>query len=325
MRAAAPPPDPQDKDALRRWMRENRRTRTGPDVPAGTPHEFAAGQRRRLLQNFGAVEETSTGQRLEVALTGEATMQHRVHLSVLGPFLVNLQESVSAVAQALTGRPTSRAAIPGFIRELTALSALATFPSSFGVALQGPEPERAEDDLFPEIRGDLRTVLDDAVEAVLDVVDLSEGVGGSDDLLVERLVPLGQRAMKHLGALTAGLADAQLGLSLAWRSQAGGTRHGQWTPCGAQRVRYLCEHSDFDDSETVRIVGFLGGASTLRATVEIRADSGEIIRARSDEDVTPRLSEFFGNRVEAEVEVTNVRSTGGRERKIYVVLALRNV
>lgn len=324
MTAPVPFPDPADKEAVRQWMRERSRGVTGRDVPA-TPHEFAAVQRGRLLQSVSTSAAGEIRKRLDVALTGEATAQHTVRLSTLGSFLTNLQESVSAVAQALTGRPTSFASIPRDIREATALSAAATFPSSFGVAIYGPKDEGEEDGLFPELVAHRRTVLDEAVDAVLDVVDLSEGAGQSDELLAERLVPLGQRAMKHIGALTAGLTDAHVGLRVAWHSHDGQIRRSHWSPSGVQRVRYLCEHSEFAQAETVMLTGWLGAASAFRGKVEIRTDSGEIIKASTDQDLTPNLDRHFNKRVEAEVEVTKVQAAAGRERKIYTVLSLRNV
>ncbi|MFE2375468.1 hypothetical protein [Streptomyces sp. NPDC059398] len=304
-------------------MRENRQREGDRPVP-GTPEEFAAVQRERLLRREDLPGTPATRRRMDVALTGPSTSAHEVRASVLGPFLANLQESVSAVAQALTGRPTNAASIPRPIRDMTALSAAALFPSSFGVVLYGPEREITQDSLFPGLLGDLPTVLDDAVGTVLDVVDLSENTGRSDERLDERLVPLGQRAMKHIGALTAGLTDAELGLRLTWYAEGGRSRHSQWTPEGARRVRYLCEQSEFQAPEILSVTGWLGSASALRGTVEIRTDGGEIIRARTDEEITPRLGTYFGNRVEADVEVTAVRSAGGRERRNYAVVALRN-
>ncbi|WP_078965067.1 hypothetical protein [Streptomyces aureocirculatus] len=229
------------------------------------------------------------------------------------------------MAQSLTGRPTSSASIPRDIREATTLSAAATFPSSFGVVIYGPPVDVEEDSLFAEYFGDLRTVLDDAVDTVLDIVDLSEGAGQSNELLAEQLVPLGQRAMKHIGALTAGLTDAGVGLRASWHSQGGQTRLSQWSPAGVQRVHYLCEHSEFTQPETVTVTGWLGSASSFHGNVEIRADSGERIRASTDEELTSHLERHFNKRVEAEVEVTKVRSAGGRERRIYSVLSLRNL
>ncbi|MFE5370904.1 hypothetical protein [Streptomyces mirabilis] len=246
-------------------------------------------------------------------------------MSTLGPFLTHLQESVSAVAQALTGRPTSFSSIPRDIRDATTLSAAATFPSSFGVVIYGPPAEAAQDSLFPEHSSDPRTVLDDAVDTVLDIVDLSEGAGQTNELLAERLVPLGQRAMKHIGALTAGLTDAGVGLRVSWHTQGGQVRLSQWSPAGVQRVHYLCEQSEFTQAETVTVTGWLGSASSFQGKVEIRTDSGEIIRASTDEDLTSRLDRHFNKRVEAEVEVTKVRFAGGRERRIYSVLSLRNL
>ncbi|WP_217999051.1 hypothetical protein [Nocardiopsis trehalosi] len=314
MSAATPFPDPRDKAAVRRWMRENRRP--GGAAP-GTPEEFAAVQRRRLLH--GDEAGPAPRRRLDVALTGADTDTHTVRISVLGAFLSNLQESVAAVAQALTGRPTGSAPIPRHIRESTALSAAAVYPSSFGVELYGPDP----DGIDPSDRmGTLPTILDDAVDTVFDVIDVSEGSEEADDRLAERLTTLGPRAMKHLGSLTGGLSDAGLGLSAAWHS-GGHTRSSRWTAAGAMRVRTVCEESEFRPGGTVTVRGWLGSVSALRGTVEIRTDDGGIVRASSAEEVTRDLGRHFGKRVEAEVEVTDVRGAGGRRRRIYAVRSLR--
>jgi hypothetical protein len=87
----------------------------------------------------------------------------------------------------------------------------------------------------------------------------------------------------------------------------------------------MCEASEFAASETVTVTGWLGAASSFNGRVEIRSDSGEFIRASTDEELTPALHEFFNKRVEAEIEVTSVQFAGGRERKIYAVTSLRNL
>ena len=323
MTSPTPFPDHGDKEAVRRWMSLRRRSNEGRVTP-NTPDEFSMAQRERLLQAIG-VETASPLWRLDVALTGPTTADHTVRIAALGQFLANLQDSVSAVAQALTGRPTIVSSIPRTLQESTSLSATAVYPSSFGVTLFGTQTETEDDGLFPMPVEASGAVLEDAVAKVLDIVDFSESMGLSDDLLTEELVPLGQRAMKHLGLLTKGLVEADLGLRMKWHGRNGQTRSGEWSPDGVRRVLYLCQQSQFEDPEGVRIVGWLSNADTLRGTVEIRTDGGEVIRAKTDEEVTPRLREYFDNRVEADAEVTIVHSVGGRVRKNYAILALRNI
>ncbi|MFG2959636.1 hypothetical protein ACGF5O_38675 [Streptomyces sp. NPDC048291] len=321
----APMPDPSDKEALRQWMRHIRNSRVhGSREEPSTPAEFAAIQRGRLLKSVDVTTERGR-RRLEVALTGAATAEHIVPVSTLGAFLTNLQESVSAVAQALTGRPTSSASIPRDIREATALSAAATFPSSFGVAMYGPTTETGQENLFGDLIGDLRTTLDEAVDKVLDIADLSEGAGSTDELLAEQLAPLGQRSLKHLGLLTAGLYDAGVGVRVDWYGQSSRARRSNWTPSGVQRVRILCEQSDFTNVETMTVTGWLGTASSFQGKVEIRTDGGELIKASTDDEMTAHLDRYFNKRVTAEVEVTTVLFAGGRERKIYSILNLQTV
>ncbi|GAA2470079.1 hypothetical protein [Winogradskya humida] len=339
MTPIVPMPDSPDRDSVREWMaqlrsvlpNENRGSARGPSAgslvlgSSATPEEFANVQRSRLLNVVDDHSDRNGRRRIEVALTGEVTSGHFVSVSTLGSFLTNLQESISAVAQALSGRPTNSAAIPREIRDATALSAVATFPSSFGVAMYGPSTDQEESGLFADWVGEFRTILDEAVDRVLNIVDLSEGAGLSDELLTEQLAPLGPRSMKHIGALTAGLSSAGVGMRVAWYARGAQGRRSSWSARGVQRVRDLCEHSEFAEAERVTVVGLLGSASAFRSKVEIRTDGGEIVQGSTSEELSSHLERYFNKRVEAVIEVTRVRFSGGRERTISHVLELRNV
>ncbi|MEU2399133.1 hypothetical protein ABZ764_14240 [Streptomyces pseudogriseolus] len=276
-----------------------------------------------MLQSVGATVMESDRRRLDVALTGAPTAKHTVPVSTLGAFLTNLQEAVTAVAQAVAGRATRFASIPRDIREATVLSAAATFPSSFGVAMYGPSMDTGQETLFGDPTEELPTLLDDAVEKVLNIVDLSEEANSSDELLAEQLAPLGQRSTGHIRRLTVGLTEAGVGVRVSWHTHDGTVRQSEWSPAGVRRVRFLCEHSDFTEEETITVVGWLGTASSFHGKVEIRKDGGEIIRASTDEELTAQLDRYFNKRVEAVIEVTKVQFAGGRVRKNYSVIELR--
>jgi hypothetical protein len=64
MTSSVPFPDPADADAVRRWMRENRRGVAGRSSP-GTPDEFAAIQRHRFLQRLQDSEQHGAGESAE--------------------------------------------------------------------------------------------------------------------------------------------------------------------------------------------------------------------------------------------------------------------
>lgn len=320
--AATPFPDRRDREAVRQWLRDNASgERTSGEVGAD---DLAVSQQQKLLRLVNEEPRAHRlRQQLDVALTGPATEQHTVAASVLGKFLVDLQESVSSVAQALTGQATSRAPIPGALRLQTALEASAVFPSSFGVTLLGPVEEPAQGNLFPEFGAVSESLIEGSISTVLDLVDLSESGGVVEELLTDRLFPLGPRTTKHLQALTSGLADSGLGVRATWRSSRGVFRRSQWSAGGVRRVLDLCNHSDFSEVETMHVVGWLGGASQFRNSVEIRTDGNELLRASISADMAGRLRDYFDERVEADLEVARVRYTGGRERTLYSVIGLR--
>jgi hypothetical protein len=304
-------------------MRENRVLATeGPH--AVSPAEFAAGQRRKLLRRLGAADVAGYTPRRQVniALFGETIIDHMVRLDILGPFLAEFQSSVTSVAQAIEGRPTAASSIPRNIQDATTLRAAAAFPSSFGLTLFGPPEEEGH---IPGLAPDLPMLLDEAMGTVMDIVDLSESTGKSDELLAERLVGLGPRSLKHLGAMAKTLTEAAAGVKVEWNPGHGNARVSDFTPGGAARVRYLCEESSYGSPELITVLGWLGGASSFRGFVEIRTDSHEIISARTAEELTGELIHYFGKRVQAQVEVTTVRFAGGRERRIFTVTSLSAV
>lgn len=314
-----------DREAVRAWMRENStRSETGRPV-ASTVSELAALQRERLLRDVGAEGSGLERERLDVALTGAATEHHQVRISVLGGFLVNLQKSVQAVAQSRSGRPTAAASVPRWIEERTELQASALFPSSFGLTLHGPDETSGTEGqpaLFSAPGRQGPTVLGDAMTAVLDLVDLSASTATADDQLAESLVDLGQRAVKHIGALAAGLAEAEAGLKVAWRPGTGEARRAEWLPDGVRRVRLVCEQNEFGEPSTVAFEGWLAAADMRRRRVEIITTAGDTIRAGFTEELAPSLPQLLDRRVRAEAEMTRVRSAGGRERRVHTVLRL---
>jgi hypothetical protein len=322
MTVPASGPDFGDKEAARQWMRARSGGRASGTKPA-TPEEFTARQQSRLIHSLGVDGPAQAGPRriLNVALYGESIVGHTVRLDVLGPFLAEFQQSVTSVAQALEGDPTAAAPIPRRIQEATLLSAAATFPSSFGVSLVSPVA--AEDILFPGL-DEMSTILDDAITEVLDIVDLAEASGESDDAIVERLVQLRQRSLRHLGLMTKTLADAAVGVKIHWNSSRGYLRSSNLTPTAARRVREICDGSAYGEPETITVTGLLGGANSFRGAVEIRTDARQVIKARTADAVTLALADHYGRRVEAEIEVVAVRFAGGREREIFTVTALRN-
>ncbi|CAM5543124.1 hypothetical protein GCM10010329_27610 [Streptomyces spiroverticillatus] len=346
---AASRPDPRDPEAVRRWMRANRREPTDRPIPR-TPSELAESQHRRMLERLGPPLQSLEGdgqllgtrrpirRRMDIALTGSSTDQHTVRLDVLAPLLSHFQSSVTAIAQALDGRPTTHAPIPGAIREATALSAAATFPSSFGVVLYGPQNDGTDggmngggthiSSMDSDSTDGSEPLLDRAVGAVLNLSDAPQSSVSEEELdqdLNEQLLPLGARALKHLGSLTQLLDEKNVGLRMTWHTESGRARLSELSPLHAERIRFVCEHSTYRQAEIVTIIGWLGGVSALHANAEIRTDSGQVIRAKTDRSVVRRLGDHFTHRVEARVEVTTVHYAGGRERKIYTILDLRNI
>ncbi|MHA6761274.1 hypothetical protein [Streptacidiphilus sp. PAMC 29251] len=328
MNTAFPPGG--DREAARRWLRE----RT-PDTRPGPPPTHASllrEQRDRLLSQAGFPpdQEPSGAAKLDLALDGPAVIDHSASISLLGTFFTSLQNLVTAVAQALEGTPTIAGQVAGYITAATQLRSAPAFPSSYGLHLYGPDtaapawrqghlPLDAGEAPPP---GSTPRLLPDAVGTLLDITDLAQDQesAGAQEQLLEKLLPLGQRALGHLATFTGVLAQHDASLKMTWQPDSDQARTVSLSTGAALRLKGLSEDVRFSEPDARLLEGELIEASLRRGSVLIQLDSGTTISARTEAAVTPRLrDDLLGKRIEALVQVTVARYAGGRQREIYVV------
>lgn len=268
---------------------------------------------------------------LKVVIDGAPVKGHEIRVDALSRLLYSLQESISSVAQALSGKATERASLPGALRDSTSLRLSAVFPGSFGATLRGPVDKRVEemvaagqDPLFP--REEIETLLDRAVDVVLDVIDLAGADDPDDEPIIAVVLPLGGRAFKHLKELSDAIVDREMTADLDWKHLGQEARHVTVDNRSARRLSDVLTMNRV--TETIETIhGHLGTASEFHGgSLEIQRDTGEVISAKVADDLLPRLGEFFSREVRADTIVTIARSTAtGTERKSYVVTALATV
>lgn len=319
-----------DREAARQWLWERRGIQASSH---STTHEAALRrQRDRLLARAGlALTSGSDGApRLDVVLDGAAIVGHSAPVSMLGSVLTSLQETVTAVAQALDGVPTAVGRIAGYISAATQLRSVASFPSSYGMRLEGPvSVAEWQQDYLPvdgaddtrAVDGSSRRLLADAIDALMNITNLANQVTDvSNEPLVESLAPLGQRAVSHLVALANILAVSDTGLRLMWQPETEHTRTAALTSGAAARLRSVSEDIQFAEAVDRRIEGKLIEASLRNGSIIIVLDSGTALSARTEPTVTPRLGQdLLGKRVVADTLMTVARYAGGRRRETYIV------
>lgn len=260
--------------------------------------------------------------RLQVVLDGVPVIGHEIRVDALARLLHSLQESISSVAQSLTGKATSRAAIPGPLREATALSLSAVFDGSFGAVLSGPLPKADAPETF-EFEDEPPTVLDDAVGRILTVIDLANSGEATDDPIVEAVLPLGSRAFRHLADLSSAIVEQEMTATLDWDSPST-QDHGSafLTKVTAQRLGDVLGRNKMTERQEV-VDGRLGTVSDLRNRVELQTDEGDILAASVVDEIVPLLGAFYTKRVQATFDVVTVRSlVTGLERNSYILIGL---
>ena len=174
--------------------------------------------------------------RLDVLLDGAPVVGHEVRIDALAEILHSLQESVSSVAQALAGKATARAQIPGPLRARTALRLAAVYPGSFGAVLHGPTVEETVGSPVLDFAEEVPTILDEAVDKVLTIVDLANVDDVNDDPIIEAVLPLGSRAFKHLSDLSSSVVNQEFTARFQFASPNGEPHAATLTRLSAQRL-----------------------------------------------------------------------------------------
>jgi hypothetical protein len=290
-------------------------------MPNSLGAQLALGGLAQVRDDFRHDLEQARRARLDITIEGSPVVGHEIRVDALSSLLHSLQESISSVAQAVTGRATLYSSLPGPIRESTALSLSAVYAGSFGATLLGPMDHSADDTLF-EMEGE--TLLDAAVDSVLSLLDMAADDSPNDDPIVEAVLPMGSRAFKHLRDLSSAIVDEQMSARLTWR-RGDFEREVELTQTAARRLDDILGRNKMSERETI-LDGRLGTVSDIRNRVELQMPDGRIIPARVIEEIVPQLAAFYTKRVAATVLVRTVRSQAtGQERDTYVLVGLAEV
>lgn len=292
--------------------------------PEAAPSPGAALMQRNLREvrdELRADLEDARRARLDVVLEGVPVAGHEVRVDALAKVLRSLQEAVSSVAQAITGKATSRASIPGPLRDATSLRLAAVFPGSFGAVLRGPlERDGAEQPLF-ELDGSVPTLLDEAVGRLLQIIALAAVDDPADSSIIDAVLPLGARSFKHLNELAGAILDEEMSARLSFASPSAPTRRVVLNRAAARSLSDALGRNRLTEDQEV-MVGHLGTVSDIRNRIELQTED-RIIAARVIDELVPQLADFYSRRVTATFDVTLLRSlVTGEERRSYVLVGL---
>ncbi|UJP40817.1 hypothetical protein [Cellulomonas palmilytica] len=259
--------------------------------------------------------------RLEVVLNGVPVAGHEVRIDALAKLLHSLQESVSSIAQSITGKATARASIPGPLRDATALRLASVYPGSFGAILKGPTLGHEDEEPLFDVEDSVPSLLDMAVETVLQVVELAAADDPNDNMLVEKILPLGARSFKHLKELSAAIVDEDLSASIAFTSPSAEPHRVMLNKAAARALSDALGRNRLTEDQEV-LVGHLGTVSDIRNRIELQTQD-EIISARVVDELVPQLAQYYSRSVTATFDVTTLRSlVTGEERRSYVLVGL---
>lgn len=292
-------------------------------VDPSPSRRLASASLERRLREVRERLADATRPQLLVSLNGPSVRDHEIELETLGPFLDELQETVSSIGQALRGSATAFSSIPMDIREETALSFTASKPGSVVLSLRAPSDPRPQEELpFPDLDEKSKPLSVAAMERLISLARLAKSNAVESEALVEDIYPLGARTYKHLNTLVRIIAEKEISADLTLRAPVEGEHHGSLTAASARRIHEVLKRTRVAE-ESSEITGQLRGVSSIRNAFELATPEGSVISGKVREDLVPSLRSWYERPVIATLEVTVTRSlTTGAEKRRYLLVGL---
>jgi hypothetical protein len=260
-----------------------------------------------LIRRFGQVAVAD--EVIDLDLRPARVAESGAEVGLLSTVLAELQGAVTAIAQSLRERPTTRGPITAGIQEAARLNVAFALPGSLRLRLVPAEPVLQQ--LLRANEGE--SLLDDSLDELVGLLDAA-GADDREDLL-QRLASIGPRAAGHVASLSAALDRGETALGLGWRSP-----HQQRT------VFFKREHAQFlasllrtmeSTERTLVVRGRLVGGSLVRRTFELELEDGSLLSGPADEDAVDTLEELFGQDCTAHLLVTEARLASGETKEAH--------
>jgi hypothetical protein len=252
---------------------------------------------------------------LDVRLSGAAVREHDVSVRVLAGVLGPLQESLTAVGQALRQNPTGRGRVPTAIVDATELSISPQLTAgSIVLHLSGPAEATTGDEL-PEATG-TESLVDASLRAVFSVLAESQDDVATSGLSGE-LRRLGPRTAKHLNDLAQRVLDDDVQVGLVWRLGTTSQR-ASLDRRSALALHDAIQRNRVEVSEVV-LTGRLLTVSTVRKAELDMGDAGTV-KLSVDPDLALSLGDYYDRDVTVGAQQTTTWSTNtGVEKRTYAL------
>jgi hypothetical protein len=275
-------------------------------MQAGLKH-----RRAQLLQQYLLAAEIPSQESLDLGLA-PAGRQAGAELGLLAGLLGAFQESVTAIAQSVRRRPTSRGLVPADIQALVRMRVAFALPGSLTLRLV---PERSLEELPVDEGGSL---LDQSVETLLAIL---AGVESDEQASMAAIAQAGPRAAGHLATLASVIQRNDADISFRWRSRGSVTRTG-FSPTQATRLASLLREVEEEERDRV-YSGRLVGGSLVRGTFELELDDGSIVSGRVGDDLLELVEVYFGQECTAAVHIRETKLPAGDTKEHVYLVELR--
>ncbi len=292
---------------------------------AAPVEEYAGGrimraglQRRRaaVIERLLVAAPVDARESLDLAVLPDNDEAGRgTDVSVLAGLLGELQETVSALAQSIKDRPTSRGVVPGEIQEAVRLQVAFAVPGSLTVHLVPASPEHQQ----PLLEDAIETLLHLSVDALIGLLEAGSDEGRVEEF-VQRLSDAGPRASLHLEKLSTLLVNHQTKTTIRWRSSTV-TRRLAFDPRHAAQVATVLKAAREEERERV-LRGRLVGGSLVRGSFEFELPDGTVLSGKALEVAMASFEALFGSECTATVSVRETSLASGETREAFLLTQL---
>jgi hypothetical protein len=275
-------------------------------------------RRRADLLGLMLAQGLDATERLDLVLQASASSAAGADVGFVARLLSELQESISAIAQALTRGATRRGVVPIEIQELVRLRLATALPGSLALRMVPSIPSSAARQLeLTGEGGEAPSLLELATTRLIETVS---SASDANHELLGLVAELGPRASLHLRELARIIATGATDVSFGWASELG-TAHAALTRDTAIRLHTFLEGVEESITE-VTVAGRLVGGSLVRRRFEIELPDETILSGSAGDEALAAVERYFGQACVATLQVRHTDVRGGETREAYTLLHL---
>jgi hypothetical protein len=237
-----------------------------------------------------------------------------IPISIIGETLVRTQRVITNIGQSIYSGPNTKGRIPLEITDATELRLSKEMEAaSFVIKISGRT--------VPALGGE--SLLGRSIECLFDLLE----AGIDSENLLSIAGKIGNRALSSYRDWIIQLSNSDVTISTDWTDLEGYVREWKAYPEQLNDIYFVLGQINNNEPRTVKIEGFLLGASLIRDRFEfVQASTGDKITGNVAFEARVGVQEYFGRHCLGEFQIDSVvNSVTGATKEIWTLLQINSV